>query len=90
MGSEDEGDGVLITAVEVGDAGSLVFIARDVTPPKTSRPRVDDKPSVLLFYRDLNRERGLIRDSSLVGTEVLEVRRVRNDLPFPVTGPCHS
>ena len=56
MGSEDEGDGVLIAAVEVGDAGSLVFIARDVAPPQASRPRVDDKPSVLLFYRDLNRE----------------------------------
>ena len=56
VGSEDEGDGVLITAVEVGDAGSLVFIARNMTPPQASRPRVDDKPSVLLFYRDLNRE----------------------------------
>ena len=56
VGSEDEGDGLLISRVEVGDAGSLVFIARDVTPPQASRPRVDDKPSVLLFYRDLNRK----------------------------------
>ena len=56
VGSEDEGDGILISGVQVGDAGSLVFIARNMTPPQSSRPRVDQKPTVLLFYRDLNRE----------------------------------
>ena len=56
MGSEDEGDGLLISGVQVGDAGSLVLISRHVTPPQPSRLRVDQKPTVLLFYRDLNTE----------------------------------
>ena len=55
MGSEDEGDGLLVSGVQVGDAGSLVLIARNMTPPQSSRPRVDHQPTVLLFYPDLYR-----------------------------------
>ena len=55
MGSEDKSDGLLISVVQVGDAGSLVLIARNMTPPQSSRPRVDHQPTVLLFYPDLYR-----------------------------------
>ena len=55
VGSEDKGDGLLISVIQVGDAGSLVLIARNMTPPQSSRPRVDHQPTVLLFYPDLYR-----------------------------------
>ena len=55
VGSEDKGDGLLISVVQVGDAGSLVLIARNMTPPQSSRPRVDHQPTVLLFNPDLYR-----------------------------------
>ena len=50
MGSEDEGNGLLVSGIQVGDAGSLVLISGKMAPPHSSRPRVDHKPSVLLFY----------------------------------------
>ena len=56
MGSEDEGDGLLISGVQVGDAGPLLLIAGNMTPPQSARPGVDHEPSVSLFYRDLNTE----------------------------------
>ena len=53
MSSEHEGDGYLVSVVEVSDAGPLVLVSRSVTPPQSPSPGVQDKSSVFLLNLDL-------------------------------------